>query len=41
VEYPAEWPFVAVYLLAGVAAFGVAAAAARAGNIDGSRATLP
>jgi hypothetical protein len=41
VEYPAEWTFVAVYLLAGVVALAMAAAAAHARNGDRSRATSP
>lgn len=41
VEYPAEWTFVAVYLLAGLAAMAMAAAAAHARNHDRSCATLP
>jgi hypothetical protein len=39
VEYPAEWTFVAVYLLAGVVALTMAAAAAHARNVDRSGKT--
>jgi MFS family permease len=39
VEYPAEWTFVAVYLLAGVVALTMVAAAAHARNVDRSGKT--